>query len=82
MAEDLEGLGRLLELDDRLLVARIAVGVILQRQLPVGLGNLGVRGAALDAQDFVIVAFFRHCRHGRVGERLPEYSILLRIFAL
>ena len=40
MAEDLEGLGRLLELDDRLVVARIAVRVILQRQLAVGLGNL------------------------------------------
>ena len=76
MAEDLEGLGGLLELDHRLLVARIAVGVILQRELPVGLGDLGLRGVALDAQDFVVVAFFRHRCHGRVGERLPEYSIV------
>ena len=63
MAEHLEGLGRLLELDDRLLVARIAVGVVLQRQLAVGLGDLVLARGALDAQDFVVIAFFRHRRH-------------------
>ncbi len=48
VAEHLEGLGRLLELDDRLVVARIAVGVILQRQLAIGLGDLLLARGALD----------------------------------
>ena len=50
MAEDLEGLGGFLELDDGLVVARIAVGMILQRQLAVGLGDLRLRGVSRHAQ--------------------------------
>ena len=40
MAEDLEGLGRLLEPGDGLLVARIAVRVILHGELAIGFGDL------------------------------------------
>ena len=79
MAEDLESLGRLFELDDGLFVARIAVGVVLQREFSVGLRDLGFRGVAIHAQDFVVVAFCRHRCHGRSGERLPEYSIVPQI---
>ena len=39
-AQDLEGLGGLLEPGDRLFVAGIAVGMIFQRQFAVGLGDL------------------------------------------
>ena len=40
MVEHLECLGRLFESGDRGVVARIAVGMIFQRQLAIGLGDL------------------------------------------
>ncbi len=66
MAEDLEGLGGLLEPGDGLLVARIAVRVMLQGELAIGFGDLALAGGALDAQDLIIVAFGGHRRHGPV----------------
>lgn len=64
MAEHLEGFGRLLEFDHRLLVARIAVGVVLERKLAVRFGNLILRGSPLDAKDLIIAAFIRHRGQG------------------
>ena len=49
VAEDLERLGRLFELRYRLVIARVAVGMIPHRQFSVGFGDLGVRGAAVHA---------------------------------
>ena len=40
VVQDLEGLGRLFEPGDCRLVARVAVGMVFQRQFAVGLGNL------------------------------------------
>ena len=55
----LEGLGGLLEADDRLFVARVLVRVILDRQLAIGVGNLLVRGRPLDPQHLVVITFCR-----------------------
>ena len=72
MAQHLEGLGRLLELGDRLFIARIAVRVIFQGQFAIGLGDLAVAGGAIDPEHFIIVAFFGHRRHIRSLARLPR----------
>ena len=53
--EDRVGLGRLLELLLRLLVAGVAVGVVLERELAVRGLDLAVGRGALDAQDLVVV---------------------------
>ena len=63
MIQHLEGLGRLLEPDDRRFIARVAVGVILQGQFAIGLGDLLLACGAIDAEDFVIVAFVSHRHH-------------------
>ena len=67
IVEHLERLGRFLETDDHLVVARVFVRMISDRQLAISVGNLLRRGSAADTQDFVIIAFFRHCRHGTHG---------------
>ena len=71
MAEDLEGLGGLLEFDDGLLVARIAVRVVLQGELAIGFGDLTVAGGTIDAEDLIVIAFGGHRRHGRSDPPLP-----------
>ena len=63
MVQHLEGLGRLLEPDDGNVIARVAVGVILQGQFAIGLGDLFLRCGALDPEDFIIVAFVSHRHH-------------------
>ena len=60
VVEDLEGLGGLLELPDRLLVTRIAVRVVLHRHFPVGVGNFLLGGSALNSEDFVVVSLGGH----------------------
>src|SRR5262245_28156628 len=50
------GLGRLFELFLRRFVTRIAVGVVLHRQLAVGALQLHLGHAAGHAEDFVVVA--------------------------
>ncbi len=57
VAEDLIGLVDLLESGLGLLVAGVQVRVVLLGQLPVGLLNLCLCGALLDAQDFIVVSF-------------------------
>ena len=61
--EHLKRLGGLLEVGHCLLVARIAVGMVFQRQLAVGLGDLLLACGTLDPKDLVIVAFFGHHHH-------------------
>src|SRR5262249_40087618 len=56
VAEHVVGLLHLLEVRLGLLVARVAVGVVLPRQLAVRLLDLLVGGVALDPQGVVIVA--------------------------
>ena len=55
VGQDRVGLGRLLELLFRLLVAGIAVRVMLERQLAVRALDLLVAGLTVDAQDLVVV---------------------------
>jgi len=56
VAEDVVGLGRLLEARLGLRVAVVAVRVVLERLLPVGLLDLCAARAALDPEDLVVVA--------------------------
>src|SRR5262249_4375510 len=49
--------GRFLERLLGLVVARVAVGVVLQRELAIGALDLLVRRRALDAEDFVVIPF-------------------------
>src|SRR5262249_47570869 len=56
------GLGALLELLFRLAVPRIAVGVVLHRQLTVGALDLLLGGRAGHAQDFVVVTLRLCCQ--------------------
>jgi hypothetical protein len=75
--EDFVGFGGLLELLDGVGVARIAVGVILDRQLAIGRSDLLARSVALHSQDFVIVAFGGHRGHGRAaGSRDPQIYVI------
>ena len=60
VGEHLVGLRGFLELLLGGRVARIAVGVMLEGDLAVGLLDLLRVGAAIDAEHFVIVAFRRH----------------------
>src|SRR5688500_7706287 len=55
-------LGRFLELILGFLIARILVGVILQRQLSIRLLDLFDRRRASDAEDLVVIPFLS-CRH-------------------
>jgi hypothetical protein len=68
VAEDVVGLGRLLEPRLRLGVARVPVRVVLHRQLAVGALDLLVRGVLGHPEDFVQVPFSGHavirCGHG------------------
>src|SRR5439155_23476147 len=64
VAEDVVGVLDFLEAGLGLLVARVAVGVVLPRQLAVGLLDLVLRGGLGDAQDFVVVT--RHGGHNGV----------------
>jgi hypothetical protein len=64
VAENLKGLGRLFELDDRFVVAGVLVGMVFDGQFAIGVGKLFFRGVAGDSQDLVIVTFGRHCGHG------------------
>jgi hypothetical protein len=58
--QDLEGLGGLLEPRLGLGVAGIAIGMVGQRELSVGLGDLFHRGIAGYAEHLVIIAFTCH----------------------
>ena len=60
VAQDLERLGRLLEALLGLLVPRIAVRVVLHRQLAIGALDVRRGSATLDGQNLVIVAFCGH----------------------
>ena len=66
IAQRLIGLLGLFELFLGDLIARITVGMMLHRQPPVGLLDLGFAGVARHAEDFVIVAF-GHSQTGVVG---------------
>jgi hypothetical protein len=57
IGQDLVSLRDFLKLFLRLLVSRISVRVILQRQLPVSLFDLLLSGASTHAENFVIVLF-------------------------
>jgi len=57
VGEDLIGFGNFLEFLFRLLVAGIAVRVMLERELPIGLFDLVFAGAAIDTEQFVVVLF-------------------------
>ena len=56
VAEHGVGLGRFLEAFLGLLVAGIAIGVVLQRQLAIGALDVLLVRAPFDAEDFVVVA--------------------------
>ena len=57
IAQDLVGLGALLEFRLRFLVARILVRMVLDRHAAIGALDLVGRGALVNAQDLVVVAF-------------------------
>src|SRR5215472_11244582 len=56
--QDRVGFAAFLESFFRVWVVGIAVGVVLQCQLAIGTLDLQLAGAALDAQDFVIISFY------------------------
>ena len=58
IGENAVGLGRFFEFFLGLRIARILVGVILQRHLPIGFLDVLEAGVALQAEDLVVVAFF------------------------
>jgi hypothetical protein len=60
IAQDLVGLGRLLEHVLGLRIVRVAVGVVLQGELAIGALDLVRRGAAADAQHFVVITLVGH----------------------
>ena len=60
VAQDLIGLADLLEPLLAGLVAGVQVRMILLGQLAVGLADLVVRGALLQAQDLVVISFLCH----------------------
>ena len=62
--EDLVALGGFLEFFLGFLVARIAVRVVLHGQLAVGLLDLVLRGAAVEAEHFVAIALLAHGNPG------------------
>jgi hypothetical protein len=62
VAEDAVGLGRLLEPVFGVLVPLVAIGVVLERQLPVGGLDLGVGGIPRHPENLVIVASGGHFR--------------------
>ena len=55
VGDDRVGLGRRLELLFGRRVARVAIGMVLERQLAIGALDLGVGGVAPDAEDLVVV---------------------------
>jgi hypothetical protein len=57
IVKDFERFAAFLEALDRLLIARILVGVIFNGELAIGSGHVCSRRAAFDAEDFVITAF-------------------------
>ena len=61
VGQHLVGLVDLLELLLRALVAGILVGMVLHRQLPVGLLDLRVGGVFLDAEHLVIISLILIC---------------------
>jgi len=62
VAEDLVGLRRVLELTFGVRVVGIPVRMELQRRLAIGLLDVAVGGALLQAQDLVVVALVGHRR--------------------
>ncbi len=54
------GLGRFFELGFRIQIALVAIGVMLEGCLAVGLTNLVVAGLARHGQDLVVVTLFTH----------------------
>jgi hypothetical protein len=77
VGEDLVGFLGLLELLFGLGIVRIAVRMVLHGQLAVGLLDLVVRGVAVDAEDFVVVAFLpcliaQGCVRQRPGQGAPK----------
>ena len=75
IAQHLVGLGGFLEALLGGLVAGIAVGVVLQRDLAVGLLDLVGAGAAADAQDFVVVALSPPHRISAARIQKPSPSV-------
>jgi len=63
VAEDAVGLGRLLELLLRFLVAGVAVGVVLEGELAIGRLHLLVGGVARHTEDLVVVPAVTARRH-------------------
>ena len=56
VAEDRVGFGRFLEFLFGLLVARVAIGMVLQRQLAIRALDLLLGGRAGDLEDLVVIA--------------------------
>ena len=67
IAQDVVGLGRLLEARLGLGVPLVLVGMARQCQLAVGLLDLPRAGLTADAQDFVVVALIAHVSWARAG---------------
>src|SRR6266704_1287728 len=78
VAERAVGFRALLEAVFRFLVARVAVGMVLEGQLAIGGLDLLLGGVARDPEHFVVVAFGSHrerTRDGWQGARLrPEHG--------
>jgi len=75
VAEHGVGFGDFLELLLRLLVARIAVGVVLERELAVSLLDLVLRSRAADSEDFIVVFVADHSSmHSRASVPIVPFS--------
>ena len=70
--EDLVGLGSLLELLFGLFIARIAVRVVLHRELAIGLFDLAFGGIAGQSKNIVAVALLAHGNGRPVQSPGPE----------
>jgi hypothetical protein len=64
VAQDVVGLADLFELPLGRLIARVDIGVVLPRQLPVGPLDLLLRGTPAQAQDVIVVPL-RHPLYSR-----------------
>ena len=88
IGEDRVGLGRFLELLFGLVVAGIAIGVVLQRELAVRALDLLIGRLALDAEDLVVVTLahagphapFRHLHHRRPQQPVAEHVAAPELF--
>ena len=78
MAEDFEGLGRLFEPAHGLIIARVAVGMVAERQLPIGLGDLGLARRCDPRPGLRSSRVFPPSLPWPGWRPTPEYSILPR----